>query len=415
MRIAATLLALLALAPLPAPAQEHTHPPQTGSLVAPQEVYICPMHPHITGHKGDNCPICGMALVPRPAEFSAPGEDGVGASPDRAAVSLGPDFVQALGVRTQAVARRVFGEKVHAFGRLAAQERREYPVAVRSAGLVRALGIDSVGQRVRKGDVLFTLYSRDLVVAQQDYLARPQAGAHRLRMLGMDDPAIDGLMRGRSVLYEVPFHAPVDGVVSSLAVRQGQSVAEGDIPVTIHDLSVLWVEASVPSRDLVSLRVGSVASVRTEPGQPERTAHVAILGSEIDEQTRTGLVRAALDNADGILRPGGYADIVFESGSASRLSVPSAAVLRGAQGARVIQDLGGGRFRSVPVETGVRTHAFTEILSGVEEGARVVVDGQFLIDAESTLRGGTARMEDSPSPAAPRPVSGQSEGVRHEH
>lgn len=410
MRILSTLLILPVLfAPASvARAQDHAghdHGAHAAQQSAQEETHICPMHPHVTGKKGETCPICGMDLVPK-AAGSAPPQQGhdhaqqSGAPEEKAktanALQIDPAFVQALGVEIGEATHRNFGAQIRAFARIAPRTQGEYAVSARAGGLVSTLEISAVGQKVKKGDILFTLYSRELVVAQQDYLARGAAsGAHRLRILGMDDAAIAKLDAEKKILYEVPFHAPTDGIVSALDIRKGLSVEEGQSLIVIHDLSSVWAQAALPARDLARLEKGGLAEIEVGGGALPRPGRVEFVAPEIDEETRTGLVRVLLCNADDSLRPGQYVDAVFEVGTRERLAVPSQAVLRDGRGARVIKALGDGRFEAAAVKTGVESDGYVEILSGLAHGDKIVTSGQFLIDAESTLRGGTDRMRES--------------------
>lgn len=389
MRILTLFLIMFAFGLLAAPAA------QPAERVGQESLYICPMHPHITGSKGDTCPICGMSLVPKAAgSMTPPNEDTVPSTEKgrKTALFVEPVFMQALGVAIGEVTHRKFGAKIRASGRIAPRTQDEYNLSVRASGLIRDLRIAAPGQRVKKGDVLFTLYSRALMVAQQDYLARPAAaGAHRLRILGMDEAAIAALVAKKEVLYDVPFHAPVDGVVSSLAIRKGAAVEDGQSLVTLHDLGHVWAEAALPAGDLA--RVEASDTARIAAAGAIRLGRVDVVASEIDEATRTGAVRVSVDNGDGALRPGAFVDVIFETDARERLSVPSQAVLRDGRGSHVVKALGDGFFQSVPVQTGLSADGYTEILSGLSHGEAVVTSGQFLIDAESTLRGGMDRMQ----------------------
>jgi Cu(I)/Ag(I) efflux system membrane fusion protein len=84
---------------------------------------------------------------------------------------------------------------------------------------------------------------------------------------------------------------------------------------------------------------------------------------------------------------------MFEAQSQKRLAVPAEAVLYGKDGGHVIENLGNGAFRPAKVETGITAHGLTEIVSGLKEGQSIVTSGQFMIDAESNLRGGLNNMK----------------------
>jgi Cu(I)/Ag(I) efflux system membrane fusion protein len=106
----------------------------------------------------------------------------------------------------------------------------------------------------------------------------------------------------------------------------------------------------------------------------------------VDPDSRTGTVRLQLNNADGLLRPGAYADVLFEVGLDRRLAVPDSALLIDANGPYLVVALGEGRFQPRKVRTGLSSGGFTEVLEGIDGSERIVLSGQFLIDSESALR-----------------------------
>jgi Cu(I)/Ag(I) efflux system membrane fusion protein len=359
------------------------------------EEYICPMHPHISGEKGDSCPICGMTLVPKAAEI--PGSTGheshSAAAPD-GAFHIDPSYVQALGVKTAGVTHHDFGRNIRAFGKIAPSTRLEYAVDVRAKGWIVDLPADAVGDTVKKGDVLFTYYSPDLMSAQSDFLLGSRFGnaKQRLRLYGMDDKAIAELTGKGKFLEKTPFHAPADGTVTTLNVRKGSHVNEGGNVLKLQDFSQVWVNVDAPVRDAQFLSVGTPATVTL----PETGAHyettVDFIHPANDPQSRTVTVRLILDNADGALKPDTYVDAVFQADVQSRLAVPSQAVLYSRMGAYVIENVSDGYFKPIMVETGITANGLTEIKSGLSSAQRIVTSGQFMLDAESNLRGGMAAM-----------------------
>ncbi|NCC22881.1 MAG: efflux RND transporter periplasmic adaptor subunit [Alphaproteobacteria bacterium] len=367
------------------------------------EPNICPMHPHIEGGPGDACPICGMDLVPaRPKGNAISPVEGDG-NRKEGGVHITPDWRQTLGVRTGIVESHSFGKTVRAFGRVEASTRLQYVVAVRAAGWVAELSKSAVGDRVEKGDLLFTYYSPDLMTAQSDYLIGRRGGsvvgdpAQRLRLYGMDDKAIAALNESGKMLDATPFHAPASGTVTALGAREGAYLPEGGAVMVVQDFSTVWVTADVLVRDVPYLEPGQGATVVLPETGEEFAADVDFIHPVADESTRTVPVRFVLANSDGRLRPGMAADVMVEAREESRLAVAADAVLYGAEGAYVILARENGDLAPKSVRVGITAHGMTEILGGLSRGDAVVVSGQFMIDAESSLRGGMAAMEHGPS------------------
>jgi len=356
-----------------------------------QQVYICPMHPHITGEEGDNCPICGMHLVPKNDVNGS--HEGREDKPEGAFL-IDPSYIQTLGVKTSGVTHHEFGREIRAFGKIVPSTRLEYAVDVRTKGWIVDLAVDAVGDTVKQGDLLFTYYSPDLMNAQSDFLIGSRVGnaTQRLRLYGMDDKAIAELKERGKFFEETPFYAPAGGTVGLLNVRKGSYVNQGGSVLKLQDFSKVWVNADVPIRDVQFFKVGTAAKITIAETGTSYDTVVDFIHPVNDPRSRTVSVRIVLDNPDGSLRPDTYVDAAFSADPKSRLAVPAEAVLYGGMGAYVIEDAGDGYFRPVMVETGITSQGLTEITSGLSHGQSIVTSGQFMLDAESNLKGGMTAM-----------------------
>ena len=355
--------------------------------------YTCPMHPHYIASEMGACPICGMDLVkmstdPLSTANNAP-------ALERAVVTIPPETIQNMGVRYGRAELSLFGREIRAYGSVVENDRLRSEVAGRVAGWVDTLAVKAVGDQIKKGTLLYRLYSPDLVAAQRDYLsalssnntARTQAAGSRLKALGVSDGVISTLKKNRRVIDNVPFHAKVDGVLSELKVREGAYLRPGETLAVIQSYASVWVNAAVAEQDLFGITKSTPVTVVIPnlPGQTFNT-EVDYIHPTVDSTTRTGTVRLVLPNEQGVLRPGTFADIVFEIGADYRLAVPDSSLLIDTQGTSLVLALGDGRFQPRSVKTGISSKGLTEILEGVDENDRIVVSGQFLIDSESALR-----------------------------
>lgn len=362
----------------------------TPSLAA--EDYICAMHPHIHGNKGDHCPICGMALVPASSRKEE------NQSLPEGSVSISPVYRQALGVKTDKVTYHHFGKSIHTFGRIVPNTRNDYQISLRKSGWIRDLKTSAVGDAVKKGDVLFTLYSPDIINVETEYLTgikngfKAGASEARLRLYGMDEQAIALFKKQGEVIEDVPFHAPADGVVTSLNARKGGYVTEGGVILTLQDFSQVWVDAHIPVKDLTFLALGTSAQIIMPQTGEKYSAVINYIYPMADPDSREGMARLVLDNASEKLKTDIPVDVMFTTDGKSRLAVPEEAVMLSGMGAYVFEDLSEGRFRPVMVKTGITSDGLTEIVSGLAAGQRVVTSGQFMLDTESSLRGSMANM-----------------------
>ena len=352
--------------------------------------WTCPMHPHYIADEFGTCPICGMNLV----KLDTGGiEPGASQAESRSVVTIAPEVIQNIGVRIGKVERSRFGRSIRSYGIVHENERLTSEFTARVEGWVQDLKVTAVGDKVKKGEPLFRLYSPRLIVSQNDLFltttnrASVNRGTTQLRALGVQDEALEQIKQNGRPLELVPFFADRTGTVTEISLKEGTYVKRGMLIARIQDYSTVWLRVSVAEQDLPFITQSSNAMVTFPniPGQ-EIKANIDYVYPTIDAKTRTGQVRLVIPNANGTIRPGGYADVVFEVGSSERIAVPSEAVMRNGKGEYVVISLGQGRFQPRAERPDWCPGGETEITSGVEAGEDIVVSGQFLIDSESALR-----------------------------
>jgi len=404
-RPSACLLALVTatagLLPSPAPAAEDGE----------REIlyWVAPMDPNYRRDKPGKSPM-GMDLVPVYAD-----EAGDGSS-----VSIDPVVVQNLGVRTAKVERGKLWRRIDAVGYVAFDERRLSHLHLRTDGWIEKLYVKSDGERVKKGDVLLELYSRELVNAQEEYIQAlrrnndylKRASRERLEALGMSRQQIDEVARKRRAFQRVRILASQDGIVHGLNVREGMYVKPASEILTLADLSSIWLLVDVFERQSEWIDVGQPAEVRLAylPGRVWE-GEVEFVYPTIDPKTRTLRARLRFDNPDEALKPDMYADVrVYAGPKDDVLSIPREALIKDGDSTRVVVALGEGRFRAQDVVAGMESGDWVEIISGLSEGDEVVTSGQFLIDSEASLKASFSRMGSDDAgntkPDAGEPVMG---------
>ena len=312
-------------------------------------------------------------------------------------VSISPERVQLLGVRTEVAREQVLTTRTRAIGTLAADERRVAVVAPRFEGWIQDLLVNTTGQPVKRGQTLFTFYSPEAAAAAREYLVArqvsgsvEQAAAAKLRNLGISADQIERLARGGRAADVLTLAAPIDGVVMEKTALQGQRFAAGDTLYRIVDLSTLWVLADVFEQDLASVHTGEDAEVRLTawPGRTF-TGTVSFIYPTLNPTTRTAKVRIELANADGLLKTDMYATVIISAapGGQTVVTVPDSAVLDDGATQVVLVERGAGRYQPRRVTLGRRGDGIVAVTSGIAAGEKVVVAANFLIDSESNLRG----------------------------
>ncbi len=372
--------------------------------------WVAPMNPSYRRDKPGKSPM-GMDLVPVYADAENEGD----------IVKINPVMVQNLGVRTAKVERGKLWRLVEAVGYVAFDERKLSHVHLRTDGWIDKLNVKSNGERVNKGDVLFELYSRELVNAQEEYIQAlrgnndylKRASRERLDALGMSAQQIREVAKKRRAFQKVRILASQNGIVHNLNVREGMYVKPSMEVLTLADLSSVWLLIDVFERQSDWVAVGQPAEVRLGylPGRVWE-GNVEFVYPTIDPRTRTLQARLQFNNPNETLKPNMYADVRIYAGPKNDvLSIPREALIKGADAQRVVLSLGDGRFRAVPVVAGMESGERVEILKGLNEGDTVVTSAQFLIDSEASLRASFSRMgsddtEDSSSAPAAEPVMG---------
>ncbi len=368
-----------------------------------------PMVPGQRFDKPGKSPFMDMQLVP----VYAGGDDA-------GTVAVSPRMQQSLGLRTGPVTRARPATAMQAVGSVAYNERDVALVQARSSGYVERLHVRAPLDLVRKGQPLVALFVPDWIAAQEEYLtARRIPGAatdglasaakQRMLLAGMDAGLVRLVETSGQVHPRTTIHAPVDGVVAELLVREGMTVATGTPLFRINGLGRVWVNAEVPEAAAAMVRPGAAVEARTPAlGGKIFTGKVSVLLPAVDPTTRTLKARIELANPGGELVPGMFANLTFtQSGGGGVLSVPSEAVIKTGRRSVVMVALGEGRFSQIEVETGAEFDDRTEIRKGLAEGQQVVLSGQFLIDSEASLRGAAPRMSEvktAPAPAQKAPI-----------
>jgi len=231
------------------------------------------------------------------------------------------------------------------------------------------------------------------------------AALQRMRLTGMTEAQVRQVSARSQVITRITVTAPIDGVVSELAVREGMAVTLGAPLFRINGLRTVWVNAEVPESAAALVQPG-MAVKATSPAFPgtEFSGKVEALLPEVTASTRTLKARIELANPGGELVPGMFATIhMAPAQGRETLLVPSEAVIQTGTRTVVITVSDQGRFAPVEVATGAEANGQTEVVKGLSAGQKVVASGQFLIDSEASLRGTLQRLG-GVAPAEPMPT-----------
>ncbi|WP_412502279.1 efflux RND transporter periplasmic adaptor subunit [Shewanella algae] len=363
--------------------------------------YVCPMHSHIISDVPGNCPICGMNLE----------KVEMGSHSETVEIDVSGQMQQALALKMAKVERDTLWKFVKTVGQIDYDESQISHIHARVNGWIEKLKVESVGDRVEKGQLLYEIYSPDLVNAQDDYLLAQdtlkrsgnsanyqellrKAGL-RLELLGMNQEQIKQLAKTGKTQYRVPFYARESGIVKQLAVRDGMYIQPQTEVMSLVDLSKVWVIADVFENEQSWLEVGQAAEVNIPAmGLKGIEGKIDYIYPELDPITRSLRVRVVLNNDQAMeLRPKTLAKVSLYGGpKRDTLVIPQEALIQTGKENRVIVKQDDASFSARKVTVGMLSQGKAEILEGLHEGENVVISGQFLLDSEASLKGSLMRL-----------------------
>ncbi|MCP1727555.1 Cu(I)/Ag(I) efflux system membrane fusion protein [Natronospira proteinivora] len=369
---------------------DHDHEHEDGNG---DGVWTCPMHPQIEEDEPGRCPICGMDLVQR---------EGHDMEVDQVHVPAG--MQQAMNIRTTTAEHGRLMRRIETVGRVEYDQSRLHHIHPRVEGWIHELDVDAEGDHVSQGDRLFTLYSPELINAQEELLQAlrrgegrvVEAARDRLRALDVNEEVIERLERERRVIQFVPWYAHQDAYVTQLGVRHGMYVEPGSEIMELADLSQLWVIADVFENQADWISQGQHAQIGL-PYAPGRQleSEISHIYPTLDPVTRSVRVRLPVENVDTGLRPGMWnAVTIHAEPSEEAVIIPREAVIWTGRGNRVVIREDENHFRVREITPGMVSGDQIVILDGIEAGDEVVLSGHFLIDSEASIQGGHGRVED---------------------
>jgi len=364
----------------------------------------------------------GMDLVPQYPEKTATsvGQVNNSPSPDMAnmpmgAVTITPEKQVLAGVRTAVVERKSMIRDIHTTAQIVADETRIAHIHVKVAGYIDKVYVDFVGQLVKKGQPLFTLYSPDLVSTQEEYLIAKRGNAtlanapfqeisqgsqsllqsskQRLKLWDISDDQIKELDKTGKVKKDLTFYSPITGFVTDRKVFPQTSVTPDTELYTVSDLSTVWADADIFEYEVPFVHLGQKVSFSLSyyPGKTYM-GKISYIYPTVDPQARTVKVRVKLPNPGFVLKPQMFANAELRVDYGTKIIVPEEAVLNSGTEQHVFVVHEGGVFEPRKVTIGPVVDGNVVILSGLKAGETIVVSGNFLIDSESGLKNAMSGM-----------------------
>jgi len=338
------------------------------------------------------------------------------AGSERTSVQLTPEEQRAIDVQTEVVTTRPLQKEIFTVGKIDVDERKLAFVPARIAGRLDKLFVNFTGIEVKKGEPLALIYSPDLVAAQREYhlalenlekvkgsdikevveSARSlvEASETRLRLWGITDEQTAEIKTHKNPSIHMTISSPIGGTVIEKMVLEGKYVTEGENLYKIADLSTVWMLAEVYEYELPWVRLRQRVEI-TSLSSPGNASHgtVSFIDPIVNPNSRTIRVRADIPNPERKLKPQMFVNAKLVASLGEKvLAVPKSAVLDTGVRQLVYVDQGNGVYEGREVTLGSEAAGYYAVTKGLSPGERIVVAGNFLIDSQRELTGGTVGM-----------------------
>ncbi|MDT0674980.1 efflux RND transporter periplasmic adaptor subunit [Autumnicola musiva] len=364
------------------------------------QMWTCSMHPQIMQPEPGDCPICGMDLVP-----SESGTSGLSAEQ----FSLTENAMALANIQTTRVGGTEENSgKLTLSGKIRINEEANAVQSSYFGGRIERLNINTTGEQVNRGQLLGTIYSPELVSAQQELLtaarlkenqpALYKAVRNKLKLWKLSDKQIDAIENSGSVRENFPIYATLGGTVTEKLVQEGDYVEQGQPLYKIANLNTVWAVFDAYENQISSLEEGQEISI-TINSFPNRefVSEISFVDPLLNSSTRTIRVRAELENENNVLRPGMFVEgniATAQMANSENISIPKSAVLWTGERSLIYVQTSPEKpvFEMREVQLGTQTGNSYMVVAGLQLGEEIVVNGTFTVDAAAQLQGKPSMM-----------------------
>ncbi len=375
---------------------DHNH----SEMASENQMWTCSMHPQIMQPEAGDCPICGMDLIPAAASAD-------GLSTDE--FKLTENAMALANIQTSIVGNEsADGNTIKLSGKISENEDANVVQASYFSGRIERLNISSVGEEVRQGQLLATIYSPELFSAQQELItastikeSQPElykAVRNKLKLWKISDSQINQIEESGKVIQNFPIYATVSGTVSEKLVEQGDYIKQGQALLKIVNLNTVWALFDVYENQIELINKGQDITVTTNAyPNKEFKKKVDFIDPMLNPQTRTVDLRVVLNNKKGEFKTGMFVEGKVEYLSATseqRLTIPSSAILwTGTRSVVYIKTKPSEAvFEMREITLGKQLGDEYEVVKGLKAGDEIVTNGTFTVDASAQLQGKKSMM-----------------------
>ena len=361
------------------------------------QIWTCSMHPQIRRDEPGSCPICGMDLIPLDSE---------GVSDDPAMYQMSENAIKLANIQTIIVGKGDASKEIRLNGKVQVDERHAYSQSTHIPGRIEQITVNFTGEKVGRGQTLATVYSPELVTAQEELLqsasikeSQPElfeAAQEKLRNWKISQSQIDQILANGKAIQRFSIRADVNGIVTEKMVELGDYVERGMPIYQISDLSKVWVLFDLYESELAWIQEGSEIeyTVNSLPGETF-TGKISFIDPLINSQTRVASARVEVDNKDGRLKPEMFASGIVKNKigkvDSQEIVIPKSAVLwTGKRSVVYIKEGSGFKMREITLGPALGDAYIVQ--DGLKPGEEIVSNGTFTVDAAVQLSGRPSMM-----------------------
>lgn len=351
------------------------------------EFYTCSMDPQVLEKQPGTCPICKMPLAKVVIDKS-----------QLHLIKLSDEQIVLGNIKADTVRVDSIWNERTLTGIFTVNQSTQQQVSSRFNGRIEKLYFKIPGQEVRKGDLIYEVYSRELMQAQEEYLLSLEdpgalmTGASRNKLLlwGITEEQIKKLEEEKEARIVNPIFSPAAGTITEIPFIEGDYINEGSSIFKLTDLTSLWVEAQVYTNELELIEKGTKLEVISE-AFPDEVAEgeIDFSNPELQSETRINLIRIKISNKRKRFVPGMLAYVILKSKPRSAISLPTNAVIQSKKMSHVWIQNSDGSFEAKKVTTGIQTKSKIEISEGVKPGEVVVTSGAYLLYSDYVFKRGS--------------------------
>jgi len=376
-----------------------------------KKIYTCSMHPEIIRNEPGNCPICGMKLIEKIEATDA------NASNDLNEEIIKPVYQTVVSeIPTVQPEEKEVQVKIKTDGYIAYDTRTEKNIASRYGGRIEKLYVKYVYQPIKKGDILFEIYSPEIITEQENLIIISNdpnsqtlidAAKKKLLLLGMTKEQIDEVIQTKKAFYHLPVYSPYNGhihensnkVISSnitsmstqsyineLVLKEGMYIQQGQTIFNILDPLNVWAMLKIYSDDVEKIKQYQRVELTTD-GLPNKTiiGQIDFIEPIISTDSKILSARVYLDNKKHELKVGMLLKGVISTEPIKGIWIPTKAVLDLGE-TKIVWLKKNNAFEARKVIAGVTVNNLIQISSGLTISDKVASDAHYLVDSESFIK-----------------------------